>query len=82
MLSYIGEYDHLLTIVKCRQLSWFGHVIKWKGSRANVMLQGGTDGSTKRGRPARTWLNNIKDWTGSIFSSSSEQLKIDNLGDP
>ena len=67
MLSYLGEHDHLLTIVKRKQLSWFGHVIRWKGSLANAMLQGGTDGSRKRGRPARTWLNNIKDWTGLNF---------------
>ena len=67
MLKYIGEHDHLLTIVKCRQLTWFGHVIRWKGSLANTMLQGGTDGCTKRGRPVRTWLDNIRDWTGLKF---------------
>ena len=67
MLKYIGEHDHLLTIVKCRQLTWFGHVIRWKGSLANTMLQGGTDGCRKRGRPVRTWLDNIRDWTGLKF---------------
>ena len=64
MQSYIGEHDNLLTIVKRRQLQWFRHVTRWKGSLANTILQGSTDGSRKRGRPARTWINNIKDWTG------------------
>ena len=67
MLSYIGEHDHLLTIVKRSQLNWFGHVTRWKGSLANIMLQGGTDGSRKRGRPIKTWLNNISNWTGLGF---------------
>ena len=51
MISYIGEHEHILTIVKRRQLTWFGHVTRWKGSLENTMLQGGTDGSRKRGRP-------------------------------
>ena len=63
MWGYIGEHEDLLTVVKHRQLTWFGHVIRWKGSLANTMLQGGTDGSRKRGRPIRTWIHNIKDWT-------------------
>ena len=67
MLKYIGEHDHLLTIVKRRQLTWFDHVIRWKGNLANTMLQGGTDGCRKRGRPVRTWLDNIREWTGVKF---------------
>ena len=67
MTSYIGEHEHLLTIVKRRQLTWFGHVIRWKGSLANTLLQGGTDGCRKKGRPVRTWLDNIKYRTGLNF---------------
>ena len=67
LVGNIGEHDHLLTIVKRRQLTWFGHVIRWKGSLANTMLQGGRDGCRKRGRPVRTWLDNIRDWTGLKF---------------
>ena len=67
MTSYIGKHGHLLTIVKRRQLTWFGHVIRWKGSLVNTLLQGGTDGCRTRGRPVRTWLDNIKDWTGLNF---------------
>ena len=44
MLKYIGEHDHMSTIVKRRQFTWFGHVIRCKGSLANTMLHGGTDG--------------------------------------
>ena len=63
MTSYIGEHEHLLTIVERRQLTWFGHVIRWKGSLANTLLQGGTDGCRKRERSVRTWLDNQRlDW--------------------
>ena len=47
-LHSLGEHEHLLTIVKRRQLTWFGHVIRWKGSLANTLLQGGTDGDIER----------------------------------
>ena len=36
MTSYIGEHEHLLIIVKRKQLTWFGHVIRWKGTLANT----------------------------------------------
>ena len=50
-----------------RALTWFGHVIRWKGSLANMLLQRCTDGCRKRGRPVRMWLDNIKDWIGLNF---------------
>ena len=68
MISCIGEHEHLLTIVKRRQLTWFGHVIRWKGSLANTLRQGSTDGCRKKGRPVRTCLDNIKDRTGLNFN--------------
>ena len=37
MLKYIGEHNHLLTLVKGTQLTWFGYVIKLKGSFANII---------------------------------------------
>ena len=68
MIGCIGEHEHLLTIVKRRQLTWFGHVIRWKGSLANTLLQGSTDFCRKKGRPVRTCLDNIKDRTGLNFN--------------
>ena len=53
-------YNHWVAFWACDQM---------EGSLAiaNVMLQGGIDSFRKRGRPARTWLNNIKNWTGLNF---------------
>ena len=67
MTGYIGDHEHLLTIVKRRQLIWVGHVIRWKGSLANTLLHEDTDCCRKGGRPVRMWLDNNKDWNGLNF---------------
>ncbi len=50
METYVGKQKSLLAIVKQRKLQWFGHVVRWKNSLTNTILQGGTGGSRKRGR--------------------------------
>ena len=65
----IGEYDELLTLVKKRKLRWFGHVSRSSG------LQGTVKGKRKRGRQKKRWEDNIKEWTGMDFASSTRQLK-------
>ena len=64
VIQYIGKHDSLLSIAKKRKLRWFGHVTRAKGTLANIILQGTVDGSRKRGRPKRIWIDDIKDWTG------------------
>ena len=68
----IGEYDELLTLVKKRKLSWFGHVSR-SSSLANTILQGTVKG--KRGRQKMRWEDNIKEWTGMDFASSTRAAK-------
>ena len=64
----IGEYDELLTLVKKRKLRWFGHVSRSSGL-AKTILQGTVKG--KRGRQKKRWEDNIKEWTGLHFASST-----------
>ena len=66
----IGEYDELLTLVKKRKLRWFGHVSRSSGL-AKTILQGTVKGKRKRGRQKKRWEDNIKDWTGMDFASST-----------
>ena len=66
----IGEYDELLTLVKKRKLRWFGHVSRSSGL-AKTILQGTVKGKRKRGRQKKRWEDNIKDWTGLDFASST-----------
>ena len=65
----IGEYDELLTLVKKRKLRWFSHVSMSSGL-AKTVLQGTVKGKRKRGRQKR-WEDNIKEWTGMDFASST-----------
>ena len=66
----IGEYDELLTLVKKRKLRWFGHVSRSFGL-AKTILQGTLKGKRKRGRQKKSWEDNIKEWTGKDFASST-----------
>ena len=71
----IGEYDELLTLVSKRKLRWFGHVSRSSGL-AKTILQGTVKGKRKRGRQKKRWKDNIKEWTGMDFASSTiGQLK-------
>ena len=66
----IGEYDELLTLVKKRKLRWFGHVSRSSGL-AKTILQGTVKGKRKRGRQKKRREDNIKEWTGMDFASST-----------
>ena len=64
----IGKYDELQTLVKKRKLRWFGHVSRSSGL-AKTILQGIV--KRKRGRQKKRWEDNIKEWTGMDFASST-----------
>ena len=65
----IGEYDELLTLVKKRKLRWFGHVSMSSGL-AKTILQG-----TVKGKRKKRWEDNIEEWTGMDFASSTRAAK-------
>ena len=67
----IGEHDKLLTLVKKRKLRWFGHVSRSSGL-AKTILQGTVKEKRKRGRQKKRWEDNIKEWTGMDFASSTK----------
>ena len=66
----IGEYEELLTLVKKRKQRWFGHVSRFSGL-AMTILQGTLKGNRKRCRQKKRWEDNIKEWTGMDFASST-----------
>ena len=66
----IGEYDEFLTLVKKRKLRWFGHVSRSSGL-AKTILQGTVKGKRTRDRQKKRWEDNIKEWTGMDFASST-----------
>ena len=66
----IGEYDKLLTLAKKWKLRWFGHVSRSSGI-AKTILQGTVKGKRKIGRQKKRWEDNIKEWPGMDFASST-----------
>ncbi|KAI8492049.1 ATP-dependent DNA helicase chl1 [Branchiostoma belcheri] len=66
-----GKQQSLLSTVKQRKLIWFGHVCR-HNTLAKTILQGTVAGGRKRGRPRKTWLDNIKKWTGL---STAQQIR-------
>ena len=69
----IEEYDKLLTLVKKGQLRWFGHISR-SSCLAKTPLQGTVKGK-RRGVLKKRWEDNIKEWIGMEFVSSTRQLK-------
>ena len=55
--------ERLMTIIKRRKLKWYGHITR-SGGLAKTCLQGTVRGARGRGRPKKSWHDNIKDWTG------------------
>ena len=66
---YIGPYEDLLATVKRRKLKWYGHVTRSDGL-TKVILQGTVEGSRRRGRPKKSWSDNIAEWTGKSFAET------------
>ena len=46
-----------------RKVRFSGHVVRAKGTLANTILQGKVEGGKSRGKPARQWLDDVKEWT-------------------
>ena len=65
----IGVHDDLLTMVKKRNLRWYGHISR-SSSMAKTILQGTMKGARRRGRQKKRWEDNIKEWTGIEFGDS------------
>ena len=65
----IGEYEKLLTLVKKRKLRWFGYVSKSSGLAKASLL--GTVKGIGRGSHKKRYKDNVKEWTGMEFVSST-----------
>ena len=53
-----GPQELLLSTVKRRKLSWFGHICR-HDTLLKFMLQGYVDGRRRRGRPRKSWKGQL-----------------------
>ena len=70
----IRSRENLLTIVKRRQLQWYGHVSRSSGL-AKTILQGTVKGGRRQGRQKQRWEDNISEWTGLGFAKSQRAVE-------
>ena len=70
----IGHHEDLLTIVKRRNLQWYGHVSCSSGL-ARTILQGTVKGGRRQGRQRERWEDNIREWTGPEFGKSHRAVE-------
>ena len=57
-----GPQELLLETVKRRKLTWYGHVNR-HNSLAKTIMQGSVEGSRRRGKQRKCWMDNIFEWT-------------------
>ena len=58
-----------------RKMRLFGHIVRKNGMEKRLM-QGKMEGKRRRGRPATTWFQDLKEWTKLDIAGAS-QLAID-----
>jgi len=58
----VGSKRNIIQRIKKRKLNLFGHIFRMEDSRlVKVVVLGEMKGKTKRGRPKREWLNDVKE---------------------
>jgi hypothetical protein len=58
-----GNTKNIVQIIMERKLSLFGHICRMEDNRlVKCVVFGIMDGATRRGRPSREWLDDIKEW--------------------
>ena len=54
-----------------RKMRFFGHIVRKNGMEKRLM-QGKMEGKRRRGRPATTWFQDLKEWTKLDIAGASQ----------
>ena len=74
VLNKVGEERSLLRTIKTKKCSYFGHIIR-AGKIQRHIVEGKINGRRGRGRPRRSWLRNIAEWTGLRMAAITQAAK-------
>ena len=81
MNRLVGPHEPLLSTVRRRESTWFGHVTR-HNSLSKSILQGTLQSGQLRGRQRKCWLDNIKEWTSvAISETARDGLPLKGLED-
>ena len=65
VLQRFGGKRELMMIVQRRKIGYCGHIIRGrKYELPQLALRGKLTGKVSRGRKRRSWMDDIKEWTG------------------
>ena len=70
----VGPIPTLLMLRKSmteRKMGFFGHIVRKHGMEKRLM-QGQMEGKRRRGRPATTWFQDLKEWTKLDIAGASQ----------
>ena len=65
----------LVPNIKKRKLRYVGHISRKDESLEKTIMQGGVEGKRGRGRPRRTWMNDVTEWTSLSVHEVTRKVK-------
>ena len=71
VLEKIGSVLMLRKSMSERKMRFFGHIVRKNGMEKRLM-QGNIEGNRRRGRPATTWFQDLKEWTKLDIAAASQ----------
>lgn len=69
-----GAQEPLLSTIRRRKLSWFGHFSRHNGL-CRTTMEGTVEGKRRRGRQRLQWMDNIKKWTGMTVNELKKKAQ-------
>ena len=63
-----SEPERLRYVVQKWKMKFFGHHVR-AGRLTKVLLQGKVEGTRGRGRPRRSWTDDLDDWSGHSLAT-------------
>ena len=64
IIQETGYKREFLGLIKQKKLAYAGHVMRKNNSLEKTIVQGMVPGKRNRGRPRRSWMDDITDWSG------------------
>ena len=68
------ELEGFVEIVKKQKLKLYGHEMR-RGGLLKTVIEGSMEGRRRRGRPQKSWFNDVKEWTGERGAKISQMAK-------
>ena len=80
VLQNIGVKETtMINNLKSRKMSYAGHIIRntsWNYDTLLTTIEGRLEGKRGRGRPRRTWVDDLRDWTKLDWTGSKRYDQI------